>query len=125
VDGGKILYPPGPPVKRPFYIQIAGKRVRVPANAVFNVEHQWEGGSSNSPLAGGGLSAIKVERPSVFCEWLDSGPMKEFGHRGPLMARGSIRWMYVIEPGPRLREVGHNALRRARDFTRWQTGKEA
>lgn len=29
---------------KPFQIQIAGERVRVPAHAVFNVEHEREGG---------------------------------------------------------------------------------
>ena len=29
---------------KPFQIQIAGERVRVPAKAVFNIEHEREGG---------------------------------------------------------------------------------
>jgi len=29
---------------KPFQIQIAGEKVRVPAHAIFNVEHEREGG---------------------------------------------------------------------------------
>jgi amphi-Trp domain-containing protein len=31
---------------RPFVIQVAGERLRIPADAVFNIEHEREGGES-------------------------------------------------------------------------------
>ena len=32
--------------RRPFVIQVAGERLRIPADAVFNIEHEREGGES-------------------------------------------------------------------------------
>ena len=32
--------------ERPFVIQVAGERLRIPADAVFNIEHEREGGES-------------------------------------------------------------------------------
>ena len=32
--------------RRPFVIQVAGERLRIPADAVFNIEHEREGAES-------------------------------------------------------------------------------
>jgi amphi-Trp domain-containing protein len=32
--------------ERPFTIQIAGERLRIPADALFNIEHEREGGEN-------------------------------------------------------------------------------
>lgn len=49
---------------KPFQIQIAGERIRIPAKAVFSVEHEREGGMEEVEFSSSGRA---LKRGPVFC----------------------------------------------------------